>query len=238
MSPKEYYDWWFFSESFAGDPTRPANHAALRERLSAAGVHIIILWHLLWENAGAAETAYAGYQHVHGAAERISAAARAVGAGRLAEWMSNLPEPTVVPETHQELKQLLKRFAVRQKTELTADITRLGDPRTAPGFDRRRARREQEAKWGENNARYQVADRVPFFARPLAELRSYLTRGMTLAEISRQNDEMAGLAGCLRFDIPRWASSSQPPEVTAFLEECRRLFEEYPNQLPAWGSTG
>ena len=48
-------------------------------------------------NDGAAETAYVGYQWIHGAAERIAAAAREVGAVRLADWMSSLPEPAVVP---------------------------------------------------------------------------------------------------------------------------------------------
>jgi hypothetical protein len=238
MSPEEYYNWWFFSGSCPGIPTRPANYAALRERLSAPGLHLIVLWELLSENDGFAETAYVGYQHIHGAAGRIATAAREVGAERLAAWMSTLPDPTVVPETHRELKRLLKRFAVRHKAELTADITRLGDPRTAPGFDKRRARREREAQLGENNARYQIADRIPFFAEPLEELRSYLARGMTLAEISRQNEDMAGLACCLRFDIPRWASSPQPPDVTAFLEDCRRLFQQYPEQLPPWGGDG
>jgi hypothetical protein len=238
VSPKEYYDWWFFSGVRLGDPTRPANYAALREQLSAPGLALIVLWDLLLGVEGSAETAYAGYQQIHGAAARMAEAARAVGAERLATWLSTLPDPTVVPETHAELKSLLKRFAVRHKAELAADITRLGDPRAAPGFDRRRARRERETEWGQNNARYQIADRVPFFAAPLEELRSYLARGMTLEEISRQSDEMAGFACCLRFDVPRWASSPQPPEVTLFLEECRQLFEQYPAQLPPWGSEG
>jgi hypothetical protein len=238
MSPEEYYDWWYFSGICPGEPTRPANHAALGERLSAPGVQLIVLWDLLRGNKGSSETAYVGYQHIHGSAERMATAARAVGAERLAAWMSTLPDPTVVPETHAELKRLLKQFAVRHRAELAADVARLGDPRTAPGFDKRRARREREAQWGENNARYQLSDRIPFFAAPLAELRSYLARGMTLAEISRVNDEMAGLTCCLRFDVPRWASEPQPPDVAAFLEECRGLFEQYPAQMPAWGAEG
>jgi hypothetical protein len=238
MTPAEYYAWWFFSGICPGVPTRPTNYAVLRERLSAPGLHLIILWELLLDNDGFAETAYVGYQGIYGAAERMEAAAWEVGAERLAAWMSALPDPTVVPETHRELRSLLKRFAARHTADLTADITRLGDPRTAPGFDKRRARREREVQVGENNARYQISDRIPFFAEPMAELRSYLARGMTLAEISRQNEEMAGLACCVRFDIPRWASSAQPPDVTAFLEECRRLFQQYPAQLPPWGGAG
>src|SRR5262245_62007187 len=102
MSPKDYYDWWFFSGICPGTPTRPANHAALSDRLSAPGVQLIVLWDVLRENDGFAETAYVGYQLIHGAAERIATAARAVGAEQLATWMSTLPDPTVVPESHQE----------------------------------------------------------------------------------------------------------------------------------------
>lgn len=236
MAPREYYDWWFFSGVCLGDPARPANYAALRERLSAAGLHLIVLWDLLLGVKEGSETAYAGYQHIHGAAARMAAAAGAVGAKRLATWLSTLPDPTVIPETHAELTALLKDFARRHKAELAADMARHGDPRKAPGFDRRRARPEREAEWGANNARYQIEDRVPFLAASLRELRSYLARGLTLAEIIRQNDEMAGFAGCLRYDVPRWASSPQPPAVTAFLAECRRLSEQYPAQLQAWGS--
>jgi hypothetical protein len=236
MTPAEYYDWWFYSGICPGIPTRPANHAALRERLSTPGLHLIILWELLLDNDGAAETAYVGYQNIYGAAARIEAAARDVGAVRLADFLADLPDSPVVPETHREFKKLLKQFAARHSADLEADIARHGDPRALPGFDKRRARRERELLLGENNGRYQIADRVPHFAEPMRQLRSLLAGGMTLAEISRQNHEMAGMAGCLRYDVPRWASSPQPPEVEAFLEECRRLFQEYPVQLPPWGS--
>jgi hypothetical protein len=132
----------------------------------------------------------------------------------------------------------MKRFAVRHKAELAADITRFGDPRTTPEFDRRQVRRERLEQWGQNNARYYIADQVPLFVEPLAELESYLARGMTLAEISQQSQDMAGLSCWVRFDLPRWALSSQPPEVMVFLEKCRRLFQQYPAQLPAWGIAG
>jgi hypothetical protein len=68
-------------------------------------------------------------------------------------------------------------------------------------------------------------------------MRTYLAKGMTLAEVSRQNEEMAGFACGMQYDFPRWSESPQPPEVARFLEECRRLTEQYPRQLPAWGST-
>jgi hypothetical protein len=98
MSPAEYYDWWFFSGICPGIPTRPANHAALCGHLSAPGVHLVVLWELLRENDGAADTAYVGYQWIDGAAGRIAAAAQEVGAGRLAAWMSALPDPPAAPQ--------------------------------------------------------------------------------------------------------------------------------------------
>src|SRR5688572_7900834 len=72
MSPSEYYDWRFFSGICPGIPTRPANHAALCRELSAPGVHLVVLGELLRDNDGAADTAYAGYQWIAGAAGRVA----------------------------------------------------------------------------------------------------------------------------------------------------------------------
>jgi hypothetical protein len=235
MTPAEYYDWWFYSGICPGIPTRRANYAVLCEQLSTPGVHLIVLWELLLDNEGFADTSYVGYQNIHGAIERIVSAAREVGADRLAGYLSAVPDSTIVPETHKELKRLLKRFAALHAAVLTADIARHGDPRAAQGFDKRNARRERDRLLGENNGHYQIADRISHIVEATQELKLLLAGGMTLAEISRQNDNMAGLACCLRYDIPRWAESPQPPEVAEFLEDCRRLFQEYPAQLPPWG---
>ena len=235
MTPAEYYDWWFYSGICPGVPTRPANHAALRERLSAPGVHLIVLSELLRDNAGFGDTSYIAPTGIHGSHKRIAAAAGAVGATRLADYLSTLPDTAIVPETHREVKKLLKQFAARHKAELAGDIARHGDPRAEPGFDKRQARRQIEEQWGENNQRYQISDRIPLFAAPLNELRTLLARGLTLAQASEQSDDMAGLAACIKYDFPRWAESPQPPDVARFLDDCRRLTQQYPDQLPAWG---
>jgi len=144
MTAAEYYDWWCYSGICPGEPTRPANLAVLRERLSAPGPSIIILWRLLLWSARQDETNYSPPTIIFGARERIADAARHVGAPRLAEHLTDSANPGVVPETHRELKKLLKQFVVRHKAELLADIARLGDPRAAPGFDKRRATRAVE----------------------------------------------------------------------------------------------
>jgi hypothetical protein len=235
MTAAEYYDWWFYSGLCPGIPTRPANYSFLRDRLSEAGLHLIVLWDLVLDNRGYAETSYAGYQGIYGAAARLAAAARAVGARRLAAFMAAPGKTEVVPETHKELKRLLKTFTARHDSVLAADIARHGDPRSRPGFGKWRARRSRDRLWGENNARYHLADQLPFFAPAMAELRTLLAGGLALTEIADRNRDLARLACCLQHDVPRWASSEQAPEVVAFVEECRRLFHEYPEQLPAWG---
>ena len=234
MTAAEYYDWWFYSGLRPGIPTRPANFATLRDQLSEPGLHLIVLWDLLLDNRGYADTSYAGYQGIHGAAARIAAAARAVGAKRLAAFMAAPGKTEVVPETHTVLRRLLKMFAARQDAVLATDIARHGDPRTAPGFRKGRTKRTRDRLWGENNARYYVADQIPFFAATMGELRTLLAGGLTLAEIVGRSRDLAHLASCLRHDVPRWAASEQAPEVVAFVEECRRLFEEYPQEFSAW----
>src|SRR5262245_59787304 len=134
MTPAEYYDWWFFSGICPGIPTRPANHAVLREQLSGEGLHLIILWELLLDNAECEETTYITLGDIHGSRERIIEAARGVWATGLADYLTTLPDTSVVPETHRELKKLLKHFAAQHKVELAQDIARHGDPRKAPGF--------------------------------------------------------------------------------------------------------
>ncbi len=235
MTAAEYYNWWVYSGLCPGIPTRPANYAALRDRLSEPGLHLIVLWDLLLDNRGYADTSYAGYQGIYGAAGRIAAAARAVGARRLAAFMAAPGKTDVVPETHKELKRLLRAFVTRHKDALAADIARHGDPRAAPGFAKGRAKRARDRLWGENNARYYVADQIPFFAASMEEFRAHLAGGLTLAEIAGRSRDLARLAVCLQNDVPRWATTEQAPEVVAFVAECRRLFQEYPNQLPAWG---
>lgn len=239
MTPAQYYDWWFYSGICPGRPTRPANYAALRERLSAAGLHLIVLWELLLDNAEFADQAdYVLPLHIIGSHERIVAAAREIGALLLADNVAAGPGSSVVPEPHRELKKLLKQFVAQHEAELVADSVRHGDPRAAPGFDKRMARRTRDELWLENNRRYLIVDQVPFFAEPMTELGRFLGEGMALAEISKQNETMANLACYLQYDFPRWSESPQPPEVERFLGECRRLTEQYPQQLPVWGSVG
>src|SRR5438105_5753821 len=219
MTPAEYYDWWLYSGICPGTPTRPANNATLRERLSAAGVALIVLWELLLDNADFDDDAsYVLPMHIFGSHERIIAAARDVGALLLAENVATRPSSTVVPETHRELKKLLKQFAAQRDAELAADIARYGDPCAAPAFDKRKARRKRDELWSENTVRYQIVDRIPFFTEPMRELRALLRRGMALAEISKENEEMAGLAGYIQYDFPRWSEAPQPPEVQEFLD--------------------
>jgi hypothetical protein len=139
MTPATYYDWWFYSGIRPGLPTRPANYAALREALSAPGVHLIVLWELLLDNDEFDPTVYVPPHGIHGSLERIIEAARSVGATGLADYLSTLPDSSIVPQTHRELKSLLKQFAAEHRAELTADIAHHGDPRAAPGFDKRQA---------------------------------------------------------------------------------------------------
>lgn len=251
MTPAEYYDWWFYSGIAPGIPTRPGNHAALRERISAAGVHVIVLWELLRENAEFDETTYIAPHGIHGAHERVADAARAVGAPALAAFLSLPPAArTLTPETHRELKSLLKRYASRHGGELAGDIARHGDARAAVGFDKRQARRRRDELGIENEQRHQHEDQLPFFVEPMKELRKLLATGMTLSEVREQNDPMAllakgvtvsahnesmtNIAVCFQYEFPRWAKSPQPPEVARFLDECRQLTEQYPKQLPRW----
>src|SRR6266496_1382634 len=147
MTPAEYHDWWCFSGICPGEPTRPANYAILREHLSTPGVSISILWRLLLHSAKRDETTYSPSTSIFGSDERIAEAARAVGAARLADSLAALPKPAVVPETHRELKKLLKQFAARHQAELAADVARHGDPRAAPGFDKRLAMRKLDKQW-------------------------------------------------------------------------------------------
>ena len=237
MTPKAYYDWWFYSGISPGIPTRPANYAALGERLSTSGVQLIILWELLLDNAQFDETTYIAPTGIFGSHQRIIEAARQVGATRLANYLSALPDATVVPDTHRELKLLLKEFSARHKAELAADVARHGDPRTAAGFDKKQARRKREEQYGQNNGRYQISDQIPFFTEPLKQLRTLLAQGTTLAELSRRRDQITYLICTIQYDVPRWAQSPQPPDVVTFLEECRQLSEQYPKQMPAWKGT-
>jgi len=211
MTPSAYYDWWFSSGICPGIPTRPANYATLREALSAAGVHIIILWELLLDNDAFDPTIYVDPNGIYGSRERIIEAARSVGATGLADCLVTLPDSSVIPETQGELKSLLKQFAADHKAQLAADIARHGDPRAAPGFDKRQARRKRDERWGENNLRYHIADRIPFFTEPMNELRTYLAKGMTLAEVSRQNEEMAGFACGMQYDFRAGRSRRSRP---------------------------
>lgn len=235
MKAADYYDWWFFSGIQPGIPTRPANYAVLCDKLSASGAHLIVMWQLLLDNKGLNETAYVIDPHIFGAFARVAEAARATGAVRLAEFVATLPDPTTTPEDHDELRMVLKAFAKEHAAELMADIERHGDPRKAPGFDKKQAKRDRDARWGENNWYYQISDQIPFLAEPMTELHSHLARGLTLAEIAGLKQEMKYLAFQFEHDFRRWATySPQPPEVGAFLDECRRLCEDYPEQLPTW----
>src|SRR5262245_3663760 len=145
MTPADYYDWWYFSGICPGIATRPANYAILREQLAPAGVSLIVLWELLLDNAILPnKTSYITPHGIHGARGRIVEAARDVGATQLAEHLATLPDTNIIPETHSELKKLLKQFAARHKAELAADIDRHGDRRAAAGFDKRQARRERD----------------------------------------------------------------------------------------------
>src|SRR5438128_9216220 len=105
MSPASYYEWWQFSGICPGVPTRPANHAALRQKLSAAGVNVIVLWELILMNKDIEnERYYITEIGIYGCRERIGEAARAVGAVNLADYMPVFPDTELVPDTHGELK--------------------------------------------------------------------------------------------------------------------------------------
>src|SRR5204862_3707122 len=88
VNPAKYYEWWQFSGVCPGIPTRAANHACLREKLSAAGVTVIVLWELILMNADIEdEVFYITETGIFGCRERIGEAARAVGAAKLADYM-------------------------------------------------------------------------------------------------------------------------------------------------------
>src|SRR5262249_25019901 len=131
MKAADYYDWWFYSGIQPGIPTRPANYAVLREKLSAAGVNLIVMWELLLDNKGFNETAYAIDPGTSGVFGRVAEAARVTGAVKLAEYVATLPDPTCTPEDHDELKKVLKIFAKQNAAALIADIERHGDLRMA-----------------------------------------------------------------------------------------------------------
>ena len=238
MNPAKYYEWYQFACICPGNPTRPANYAVLREKLSAAGVTVIVLWELILLNADIPnETAYTTEGGIYGARERIGDAARAVGAVALADYMPVYPDTTIVPETRDELKTLVKDFAKLHKAELAADIARYGDPSTAPDFDKRQARKEMDRLWGENYRRYANIDRLPFFTAPFKRLREELEAGASLAQLRSNDREIDDLMFWMQYSFPGWLAESNPPEVAAFLEECRSLTLQYPEQLPRWPST-
>jgi len=65
-------------------------------------------------------------------------------------------------------------------------------------------------------------------------MRELLARGMTLTQIGRESEEMARLALAFQYDFAMWGERPQPSAVARFLDECRRLVERFPEQLPRW----
>lgn len=234
MNPADYYDWWLYSGICPGDPTRPANIAVLRERLSAPGLDIIILKRLLDRSTEYGETTYHRPEYIHGADQRIAASASNVGAVELARYMAAPAKAGVVPEAQRSLKKLLKQFAIRHQAELANDIARHGDPRAVSGFNKRLALKKVDREWGANNEKYILVDQIPFYEARLGKLRELLAQGLMLAEIGRLSDEMARLELDFRYQFTLWGQSPQPPAVARFLDACRRLTEEFPDGLPPW----
>jgi hypothetical protein len=144
MKAADYHRWWMASRIGLGHPLEDENYAEIEAQLSSAGMVLLIVLHLIPHGHSDASTEYFIFTTEAVLARRWAAAARRVGALRLAIALEQEAAHEFQPETaslflptryypdvesHGELRVLAEVFADLHQDQLQADVRRHGDHR-------------------------------------------------------------------------------------------------------------
>jgi len=240
---EDYRDWYEFSGlcldlrvMFGPGPRRSAYLESLRENLSEAGFHALHVANTLWSYRLPINVdIYVTYCHPP-EVPMLIADMQAIGATRWAAALIKGMERKEPPEfgagqgsdleSPEELQALIRKYVKAHQSDLKGDMVRHGDPRQAPGFNRRKAKKVIEDRVDLYNLRGAEAERAVELAARLEELKELLqTHGAQPTDIGTRH-RMRKLFNQIREDYKQRSREKTPIDaMTRWLSEAKDFID-------------